>query len=154
MKKAERLAREIFSDRDLEEIGEAIKAFEKRTSGEIVISFNTNSHGQPYKTTRRIFEKAGLYRTRERNATLIALFLSDHKFAVYGDIGIHKEVPEAFWEETVSEMKADFKTGNMKSGLLHGINKLGKHLAKYFPVSADDENELSDDLKFGEGEDE
>ena len=75
MKKAEKLAREIFSDADLEAVSAAIKSFEKRTSGEIVISFNTTSHNQPYKTARRIFQKAGLHKTRERNATLIVLYL-------------------------------------------------------------------------------
>jgi len=148
MKKTERLAREIFSDKDLEQISQAIKTFEGQTSGEIVISFNTTSHNQPYKTTRRIFEKAKLYETKERNATLIALFLSEHKFAVYGDVGIHEKVPADFWENTVAEMKAHFAAGRMQEGLLHGINELGKNLAKYFPVSEDDINELSDEINY------
>ena len=154
MKRAERLAREIFSDSDLQEIAEAIKVFEGRTSGEIVISFNTTSHGQPYKATKRIFEKAKLYETKERNATLIALFLTEHKFAVYGDEGIHSKVPENFWEETVDEMRRSFADGEMKAGLLKGINALGENLAAYFPVDVDDVNELSNELKFGEHEDE
>ncbi|MCF7807404.1 MAG: TPM domain-containing protein [Candidatus Marinimicrobia bacterium] len=154
MKKAERLAREIFSDQDLEEISEAIKVFEGRTSGEIVISFNTTSNGQPYKTTRRIFEKAKLFNTKERNATLITLFLTEQKFAVYGDEGIHARVPENFWEETVEAMRTAFTNGQMKAGLLKGINALGENLSKYFPVDTDDVNELSNDLKFGDHEDE
>jgi uncharacterized membrane protein len=152
MKKAERLAREIFSDSDLQEISDAIQVFEGRTSGEIVISFNTTSHGQPYKTTRRIFEKAKLYETKERNATLIALFLTEHKFAVYGDEGIHKKVPENFWENTVDQMRQSFSEGKMKEGLLNGINALGENLATYFPVQGDDQDELSNQLKFGDHE--
>ena len=49
-------------------------------------------------------------------------------------------------------MKADFAAGRMLDGLLHGIRELGENLAKYFPVREDDVNELSDDLKFGEGD--
>lgn len=150
MSKAEKLAKEIFSDEDLQRISAAIKTFEDQTSGEIVISFNTSSHGQPYKAAKRIFEKAKLYETKERNATLIVLFLSEQKFAVYGDEGIHEKVPADFWEETVAEMRAQFARGNMREGLLAGIHKLGENLAKYFPVAADDINELSDDIKFGE----
>ncbi|NQV14201.1 TPM domain-containing protein [bacterium] len=152
MKKAEKLAREIFSDQDLQQISEAIKTFEGRTSGEIVISFNTTSHNQPYKSARRIFEKARLDQTKERNATLIALFLAEKKFAVYGDAGIHAKVPEHFWESTVAEMKTHFADGNMITGLLHGINQLGENLAKFFPVAKDDSNELSDEINFGEDE--
>lgn len=154
MSKAERLAKEIFSDQDLEQISEAIKTFEGQTSGEIVISFNTTSNGQPYKTTRKIFEKAKLHQTQERNATLIALFLVEHKFAIFGDKGVHEKVPVDFWEQTVSEMKIHFAEGRMQEGLLHGISELGQNLAKYFPVAADDKNELSDDIKFEEHENE
>jgi len=151
MSKAEKLAKEIFSDSDLQDISDAISTFEGRTSGEIVISFNTTSHNKPYKTAKRIFEKAKLHQTKERNATLIVLFLSEHKFAVYGDVGIHEKVPENFWESTVEEMRDQFSQGNMKAGLLAGIQKLGENLAKYFPVAEDDVNELSDDIKFGDG---
>jgi len=149
MKKAEILAKEILSDQDMQEISEAIKTFENRTSGEIVISFNTTSHNQPYKTAKRIFEKAKLFQTKERNATLIVLFLSEQKFAIYGDSGIHEKVPENFWEATVSDMKTLFAKGKMREGLLHGINQLGENLAKFFPVASDDVNELSDEIKFG-----
>lgn len=150
MKKAEKLARKIFSDQDLKDISEAIKTFEGRTSGEIVISFNTTSYKQPYKFAQRIFKKAKLYQTKERNATLIILFLTEQKFAVYGDAGIHEKVPESFWEETVANMKTSFAKGKMLEGLLYGINELGKNLAKYFPVAHDDVNELSDDINFGD----
>ena len=118
MNKAEKLAKDIFSDQDLQEISGAINTFEGRTSGEIVISFNTTSHNQPYKSAKRIFEKAKLYQTKERNATLIVLYLSEQKFAVYGDVGIHEKVPTDFWEETVDEMRAQFAQGNMREGLL------------------------------------
>lgn len=149
MTKAEKLAKAIFSDADLEAISGAVKAFEKLTSGEIVISFNTTSNGQPYKTAKRIFKKAKLHQTAERNATLIVLFLAEKKFAVYGDAGIHEKVPQGFWDETISEMRRHFAEGKMLDGLLVGIKELGENLAKYFPVATDDVNELSDDIQYG-----
>ncbi len=152
MSKAEKLAKATFSDQDLQDISAAISTFEGRTSGEIVISFNTTSHNQPYKSAKRIFEKAKLFETKERNATLIVLFLSEQKFAVYGDVGIHEKVPVDFWEDTVDEMRTQFSQGNMREGLLAGINKLGENLATYFPVSDADVNELNDDIKFGAGD--
>lgn len=150
MGKAEKLAKEMFSDEDLQEVSAAIKTFEGRTSGEIIISFNTTSHNQPYKTAKRIFKKAKLHQTKARNATLIVLFLAEHKFAVYGDVGIHEKVPTDFWESTVEDMRSQFAHGHMRDGLLAGINRLGENLAKYFPLEKDDVNELADDIKFGD----
>jgi len=152
MSKAEKLAKDIFSDADLKAISKAIKAFESQTSGEIVISFNTTSHKQPYKSAKRIFEKSKLHETKERNATLIVLFLAEKKFAVYGDSGIHEKVPKGFWDATVAEMRAKFAAGDMLNGLLLGIEELGENLAKYFPVASDDVNELGDDLQFGDAD--
>jgi uncharacterized membrane protein len=149
MSKAEKLAKALFSDADLKAISAAIKVFENKTSGEIVINFNTTSYGQPYKTAKRVFEKAKLHHTAQRNATLIVLFLSEKKFAVYGDVGIHEKVPEGFWEDTVAEMRSNFAEGKMTEGLLTGINKLGENLARYFPVAKDDVNELSDEIQYG-----
>ncbi len=153
MTRAEKLAGKFFSDGDLQEISNAISAFEARTSGEIVISFNTSSNNQPYKTAKRIFEKAKLYQTKERNATLIVLFLAEKKFSIYGDVGIHEKVPADFWETTVTDMKSLFADGKMREGLLSGINTLGENLAKYFPVSEDDVNELSDAFNYGDDND-
>ncbi|MCF7797466.1 MAG: TPM domain-containing protein [Lentisphaeria bacterium] len=148
MKKAEKLAREMFSPDDLEAIQNAIKTFELRTSGEIVVSFNTSSAGQPYKTARRIFAKHNLHKTRERNATLIVLYPREQKFAVVGDEGIHARVPENFWDDVVAEMTQHFQAGDMRTGLVKGINRLGEKLAEYFPYQADDVNEISNDFRF------
>lgn len=148
MKAAEFLAHEMFGREDLEDIQFAITSFEKRTSGEIVVSFHTSSFGQPYKTARRIFEKYKLHRTKERNATLIVMYPNEKKFAVIGDEGIHAKVPKDFWDEVVAEMSAQFQAGKMADGLVNGINRLGMVLSQYFPYQADDANEISDAIRF------
>ena len=150
MNAAEYLAHEMFGREDLEDIQFAIKSFERRTSGEIVVSFNKSSAGQPYKTARRIFTKNSLHRTAERNATLIVLFPDEKKFAVIGDEGIHTKVPQNFWDEVVAEMATQFQKGKMAEGLIGGINRLGEVLAQYFPHREDDKNELGDEIRFGD----
>ena len=47
-------------------------------------------------------------------------------------------------------MRSQFGQGKMREGLLAGIHKLGENLATYFPISSNDDNELSDDIKFGD----
>lgn len=148
MNAAEYLAHEMFGREDLEDIQFAIKSFERRTSGEIVVSFNKTSAGQPYKTARRIFAKNNLHHTKDRNATLIVLFPAEKNFAVIGDEGIHTKVPQTFWDEVVAEMSTRFQAGKMAEGLIGGINRLGEVLARYFPHQDNDVNEISDELRF------
>jgi len=148
MNRVEKYVRQQLSEEDLERIQDAIKKFEAQTSGEIVINFSLHSYGQPYKKARRIFTKAGLHRTRERNATLIVLYLKERKFAVIGDKGIHEKVPEGFWNEVVEEMAELFKTKGLVEGLIAGIRRLGEVLVRYFPHRPDDVNELPDELQF------
>lgn len=150
MSKAEELARELITDKGLEAASEAIKRFETLTSGEIVISFNAKSHGQPYKRAQRIFKSQGLYKTELRNAILVALFLEDHSFAVYGDKGIHERVPEHYWDDTVQTMSEKFKEDGLAEGLVWGIKELGNRLSEFFPYEEDDQNEIQDDLHYGD----
>jgi len=151
MNRTEKLAREIISDAGLESVAQAIKSFETRTSGEIVISFNTNSGGQPYKRARQIFKRQKLYETKERNAILIALYLEERSFAVFGDAGIHDRLGVEYWQSTVKAMSEHFTSGDLATGLVWAINELGERLAEFFPLADDDQNELSDDLRFEEG---
>ena len=150
MTSAEKLARQLFSDEGLAAAGDAIKEFESRTSGEIVISFNTRDYGQPYKRAMRIFKSQKLHRTKLRNAVLIALFLEDRSFAIYGDKGIHDRLPADYWDNAVKEMSEHFKSENLADGLVWAIRELGHQLVEYFPYEHDDEDELSNELHFGE----
>jgi len=148
MTRAEKLARDIITDAGLQAISAAIKSFERRTSGEIVISFNTRDHGQPYKQAKRIFQRQGLQKTKLRNGILIVLFLEDHSFTIYGDEGIHSRLPENYWQETVETLASKFKESSLADGLVWAVHELGERLQEFFPLAADDENELKDDLQF------
>ncbi|MCH7521164.1 MAG: TPM domain-containing protein, partial [Candidatus Marinimicrobia bacterium] len=56
MNKVERQVRDMLSEEDFGAIDEAIKAFEKKTSGEIVVSFQLVCKEDPYKGGRRVFK--------------------------------------------------------------------------------------------------
>lgn len=148
--RVELAVREMLTEADLKAIENAIRSFENRTSGEIVVSFQMVSKGDPEKAARKIFKRLKLYKTAERNATLIVIYISSRKFAVIGDQGIDEKVPDDFWNETVKVMGDHFSAGRIKAGMIDGIDMLGEALAKYFPVSDDDVNELSDDLHYGQ----
>jgi len=47
-------------------------------------------------------------------------------------------------------MSGNFKEGEFTEGLASGIKMAGEQLKKHFPYQLDDENELDDDISFGE----
>jgi uncharacterized membrane protein len=52
-------------------------------------------------------------RTRHRNGVLIYLATEHRKFAILGDEGIHRVVPENYWEDVKEEMQKNFREGRI-----------------------------------------
>ncbi len=152
MNSVEVRVRSVLSEQDFNEIDGAIKKFENQTSGELVVSFQMISKGDPYRAARKLFNKLGLYNTKLRNAVLVVIYIDSRKFAVLGDWGIDHKVSIDFWDSTVETMRAHFSEDRLKEGLVEGINILGGELVRYFPNAPDDVDELSDDLHFGDVE--
>ena len=87
-------------------------------------------------------------KTSRHNGVLIYLAYVDHKFAIVGDSGINKVVPNDFWETTKVAMKAHFASGNLAQGIIAGVILAGEKLATFFPSQNDDINELPNDIIF------
>ena len=88
--------------------------------------------------------------TKDRNGVLIYLSVNDRKFAIIGDGGINKVVPEGFWNEIKEMMIGHFIKGEFAIGLINGIEKAGEQLKQYFPWQENDINELPDEISYGE----
>jgi len=56
----------------------------------------------------------------ERNGVLIYLATDHRKFAIVGDEGIHRVVPENTWEDVKEIMQKDFRRGNLPRGSARG----------------------------------
>lgn len=91
-----------------------------------------------------------MHETKDRNGVLIYLSVNDRKFAIIGDAGINKVVPEGFWNDIKELMTGHFKKGEFAIGLITGIEKAGEQLRQYFPFQDNDVNELSDEISYGE----
>ena len=74
---------------------------------------------------------------------------SMHRFAIIGDEGINKKVPPHFWEEVRDGMQQHFRKGEFKEGVMEGVRLSGQKLKAFFPRSADDKNELPDEISYG-----
>ncbi len=141
-----RKKKKFIDKSDEQEIIKAIQAAEKSTSGEIRVHLEPNCKGKMEERALYIFGELKMHETAARNGVLIYLAVNDHKFYILGDEGIHKKVPDDFWESTKEVMQTHFKKGKFKEGLVKGIVLAGEQLKKHFPYQDDDINELSDEI--------
>ncbi len=142
-------AKNFFTEEQKKQIIDAIKTAEKDTSGEIRVHIENKCPGDVLDRALFWFGKLNMHKTELRNGVLFYLAVKSRKFAIIGDEGINKVVPDDFWDKIKENMAAHFKKGEFAEGLVEGILEAGKALKKYFPYQSDDVNELSDDISFG-----
>lgn len=138
----------FLTEQEQDLITNAIGEAEKLTSGEIRIAVEKHCKGEAFDRATAYFAKLSMDKTSAHHGVLIYLAYADHKFAIIGDSGIHKVVPEDFWETTQIAMQAHFSGGNIVNGLIAGITLAGEKLAAHFPHKKGDINELPNDIIF------
>lgn len=144
-------SQQLFSEKDKAAIVEAIKTAEFNTSGEIRVHIEAHcKEANVLDRAAKVFAELNMHKTELRNGVLVYLATSDRKFAIIGDAGINKSVPENFWEHIKKLMTSNFKEGRFTEGLTAGILLAGEQLKKNFPRASDDVNELSDEISFGD----
>lgn len=136
----------LFTEEEQEMVTTAIADAEKLTSGEIRIAIEKHCPEDPLERATAYFSKLHMEKTIHRNGVLIYLAHEDHKFAIIGDSGINKVVPNDFWETTQVAMKAHFASGNFANGIIAGVSLAGEKLAMFFPYDNGDVNELPNDI--------
>ena len=142
-------AADHFTDAERERIRQTVHAAEALTSGEIRLYIEDKCKVDVLDRAAFVFAEMMMHKTKERNGVLIYLALSDKKFAIIGDAGIHAKVGDDFWNTIKHDMMEHFKQMRFTDGLAHGILEAGKALQKHFPRADDDSNELSDEIVFG-----
>lgn len=131
-------------------IVEAICVAEKNTSGEIRVHIEkTAGLADPYDRAMEVFHDLKMDETQLKNGVLLYIAVDDHTFVICGDQGINDIVENDFWDCTKDIMVAHFKDGNFKQGLIDGILRAGEKLKIHFPRTADDINELSNEISKG-----
>jgi uncharacterized membrane protein len=125
----------------------AIASAEQRTSGEIRVFVSSRATDDAVKSAGQQFERMAMTRTAQRNGVLIFLAPTSHAFAVIGDQGVHEKCGDAFWRELAAAMSEHFKRGDFTDGLILGITRAGDLLARHFPRTPDDRNELPDAIQ-------
>lgn len=141
--------RTLFTEAQQQSLSEAIAAAEQRSSGEIRIHLDSRCSGSALDKAAKVFQQLKMHQTAARNGVLIYAALKDRKLAIIGDQGIHQAVGSDFWDQVYRAMSGHFAAGQYYDGLLSGVQMAGEQLARYFPQSKDDANELSNDISYG-----
>lgn len=139
----------FFKESEKEAIVEAIKKAELKTSGEIRVHIESKCKGSELSRATQVFKILGMHKTKERNGVLIYLAFSDRKFAIIGDGGINKVVPDNFWDDIKQMMLNRFARRKFGKGIAEAIDRVGEKLREFFPHQSDDVNELPDEISFG-----
>ena len=142
--------KEFIGKQGQEEIVAAIKKAELDTSGEIRVHLESKCPSDPLQRAVYIFNYLKMYQTQARNGVLIYVAVESRKFAIIGDAGINKAVPENFWDNIKEKMARSFSQGQYVQGISEAIREAGLSLKKYFPYQSDDVNEQPDEISFGQ----
>lgn len=134
---------------DEADIIEAIRIAEDHTSGEIRVHLEPHCKTDPFVRAEEVFNFLHMNNTKNSNGVLIYVAVEDHTLVILGDKGIDKMVPSDFWESTKDLILSNFKTGNIKQGLVDGILQAGQQLKHFFPYAIEDANELPNTISFG-----
>ena len=144
------IAKDFFTQEELNQIVESIEKAELETSGEIRFHMESRCKGEALSRAIQVFKNLKMHKTELRNGTLIYLATVDKKFAIVGDKGINEKVPENFWQDVKDEMAEKFKKNEFVAGISNAVLKVGEKLKEFFPYQSDDINELSDEVSIGE----
>lgn len=140
---------DFFTHDQQDDILAAIRQAELRTSAEMRVRLDPHAGDDVKVSARRVFDALGMRKTALRNGVLFYLTLEDRKFLILADDGIYHKVPSHFWDEVTNLVIDHFRQDRYVDGLVAGIGMAGEQLARYFPRSSDDVNELSNEISLG-----
>jgi len=145
------MSAQFLSEADQQRVAEAIRQAEQQTDGEIKIHLEPQSSNLlPLARAKEVFLQLNLQNTKLRSAVLIYIAYQDHQLAILGDVGIHSQVGDSFWQQEKDSLISHFKAGDPAGGLVRVVQDVGEKLAAFFPKSVNNPDEISNDLSFGE----
>lgn len=92
------------------------------------------------------FYEKGLYKTRDETGILIFISLLEHKVWILGDRGINAKIAPDFWGKIAAELSAGIGKKEYGKAACQAITKCGEELARHFPITKDDKNELTNEV--------
>lgn len=94
------------------------------------------------------FLEEEVFNTRHRTGIMIFISFFEREVIVMADRGISKVVDQKQWDKIVADLISNIRMGKIVEGLEGAIKRCGEILLeKGFLITADDVNELRDDLR-------
>lgn len=125
-----------------QQVVEAIREAESRTSGEIRVVITARRALWPERYAWKLFDRLGMRQTKHRNGALIVVFDRRKRFVVLGDAGINEKVDPAFWSRITDTMSQRLRDGQRVEALTATVNALGDVLSTHWPPEAVNPDEL------------
>ena len=101
-----------------------------------------------YQRAETSFLQEQVFNTRQRTGIMIFVSFFEHEVIVMADKGISSVVDQKEWDKMVKNLTEHIRDNKVVEGLEIAIKRCGEILLeKGFHKSADDENELRDDLR-------
>jgi putative membrane protein len=90
------------------------------------------------------FMAHGIHLTEQRTGILIYVALYDRRVEIVADVGIHRRVIQADLDKLADDVIQAARNDQLADGLAAAVQDAGDLLAKHFPPSPMDRNELPD----------
>ncbi|MGE5625868.1 MAG: TPM domain-containing protein [Bacillota bacterium] len=103
-------------------------------------------HARASRLAHAQFYERGVHVTREHSGVLFFVSLAEHYVEIVADKGIHEKVGEGAWGRIVKLFVDEVQKGDVTSGFVSAIEACGDAMARHYPTTPDDQDELSDGL--------
>jgi|SRR5690349_21456866 len=131
--------RRRFSDTVDTAIEEAIRAAEKRSSGEIRFVIETAldipelwAGVTARARAEAVFAQLRVWDTELRNGVLIYVLMADRNVEIVADRGAAVRISLTEWESVCRLIEGHFQAGRFKEGAVAGVDEVGRLLAREF----------------------
>ena len=92
------------------------------------------------------FFSRDLHATKDRTGILVMASLLEHRVEILADTGINAKVSSDTWQGIVTDMLGRIKSGDLTEGFCTAVRECGEVLAKDFPGTHDNPNEVSNKI--------
>jgi uncharacterized membrane protein len=116
-----------------DDVVDALREAEKKTTGEIRVLVSHKHIEDPVAEAQKEFLRLGMDKSPRHNGVLIFVAPRSHTFAVIGDKAVHEKCGDEFWKKLAEAMTGYFRKSEFTEGIVHGIKKAGELLAEHFP---------------------
>lgn len=143
------ISRKGFSRRTVDRIRDAIRDSESKHLGEICFVVE-GGLPVPFLFMKKpararaedLFARLRVWDTEHNSGVLVYVQLVDRRIEIVADLGISAKVGQAAWDKICRRMEEEFRAGRFEDGALHGVEAITALLARHFPPTGSNPDEL------------